>query len=256
MKLLFIPFAFLLFVSSTALLAAESSSDLVTPLAFINKHCADCHNDSTSEGGFRADLLSKDLADAANYKGWSRVLARVQSGEMPPQDAERPAEADVSAALTALKTVFHVDAQARHGEAGRVRVRRLNRLEYENTVRELLGIDTPLRDLLPEDDLRDGFSNQAGGLSISPIHIQQYMAAADRALEAASVRQAQPETTTHRFSYTHDAEKPFHGHAHNKLQCDRSTRHDRRRGSHLQRVARGRRQAARVARALRREAPS
>ena len=220
MKLLFIPFAFLLFVSSTALLAAESSSDLVTPLAFINKHCADCHNDSTSEGGFRADLLGKDLADATNHKVWSRVLARVQGGEMPPQDTERPAEAEIVAALAALKTAFHEESQARHGEAGRVRVRRLNRLEYENTVRDLLDIDTPLQDLLPEDDLIDGFSNQAAGLSISPVHIQQYMAAADRALEAASVRQARPETKTYRFSYTDDAEKPFHGHAHNKLQCN------------------------------------
>ncbi|MDA0810306.1 MAG: DUF1592 domain-containing protein, partial [Planctomycetota bacterium] len=220
MKLLFIPFAFLLFVSSTALLAAESSSDLVTPLAFINKHCADCHNDSTSEGGFRADLLGKDLADATNHKVWSRVLARVQGGEMPPPDTERPAEAEIVAALAALKTAFHEESQARHGEAGRVRVRRLNRLEYENTVRDLLDIDTPLQDLLPEDDLIDGFSNQAAGLSISPVHIQQYMAAADRALEAASVRQARPETKTYRFSYTDDAEKPFHGHAHNKLQCN------------------------------------
>ncbi|MDA0921795.1 MAG: DUF1592 domain-containing protein [Planctomycetota bacterium] len=220
MKLLFIPFAFLLFVSSTALLAAESSSDLVTPLAFINKHCADCHNDSTSEGGFRADLLGKDLADATNHKVWSRVLARVQGGEMPPPDTERPAEAEIVAALAALKTAFHEESQARHGEAGRVRVRRLNRLEYENTVRDLLDIDTPLQDLLPEDDLIDGFSNQAAGLSISPVHIQQYMAAADRALEAASVRQARPETKTYRFTYTDDAEKPFHGHAHNKLQCN------------------------------------
>lgn len=51
-----------------------------------------------------------------------------------------------------------------------MRVRRLNRLEYENTVRDLLDIDAPLRDLLPEDDLRDGFGNQAGALSISPVH--------------------------------------------------------------------------------------
>lgn len=210
----------ILLVPLAALYVTESASAREMPLAFVEKHCKDCHNASTSEGGFRADLLTKELANPANHKAWSRVLARVQSGEMPPQDAERPAEAEVSAALAALKTAFHEAARARHGEAGRVRVRRLNRLEYENTVRDLLGIDTPLRDLLPEDDLSDGFSNQAGGLSISPIHIQQYMAAADRALEAASVRQARPETKTHRFSYTHDAEKPFHGHAHNKLQCN------------------------------------
>jgi hypothetical protein len=145
----------------------------------------------------------------------------VQSGEMPPpDDTERPAEAEVVAALGGLKAAFYATAQSQHGEAGRVRVRRLNRLEYENTVRDLLDVDTPLQDLLPEDDLINGFSNQAAGLSISPVHIQQYMAAADRALEAATVRQARPETTTHRFSYTHEAEKPFHGHAHNRLQCN------------------------------------
>jgi mono/diheme cytochrome c family protein len=190
------------------------------PLAFVKQHCADCHTGDAAEGGFRADLLSKELDKPANHKAWSRVLARVQSGEMPPQDTERPTEAEIVAALAALKTAFHEESQARHGEAGRVRVRRLNRLEYENTVRDLLDIDTPLQDLLPEDDLIDGFSNQAAGLSISPVHIQQYMAAADRALEAASVRQARPETKTYRFSYTDDAEKPFHGHAHNKLQCN------------------------------------
>ncbi len=84
----------------------------------------------------------------------------------------------------------------------------------------MLDIDTSLRDLLPEDDIRDGFANQADGLSISPVHIQQYMAAADRAIEAASVRQVRPETKTSRFSYCHDAEKPFHDHPHNKLQCN------------------------------------
>ena len=214
-----IPIATLLTLLAT-LHCVHPASAREVPLAFINKHCADCHDGGTAEGGFRTDLLGEDLADATNHKAWSRVLARVQSGEMPPQDTERPAEAEIVAALAALKTAFHEESQARHGEAGRVRVRRLNRLEYENTVRDLLDIDTPLQDLLPEDDLIDGFSNQAAGLSISPVHIQQYMAAADRALDAASVRQARPETKTYRFSYTDDAEKPFHGHAHNKLQCN------------------------------------
>lgn len=201
--------------------AAEPASALEVPLGFVRKHCSDCHAGNDAEGGFRVDLLGEDLADAANHKGWSRVLARVQSGEMPPpQHTERPVEADVDAALAVLKNAFYRESRARHAEAGRVRVRRLNRLEFENTVRDLLDIDTPLQDLLPEDDLIDGFSNQAAGLSISPVHIQQYMAAADRALEAASVRQARPETRTYRFSYTDDAEKPFHGHAHNKLQCN------------------------------------
>ena len=190
------------------------------PISFLEKHCVDCHDDASKKGDFRADLLGKDLADQVNYKAWSRVLARVESGEMPPPKEERPAAKESLAALKALKTAFREEAAARLGECGRVRVRRLNRLEYENTIRDLLGIEIPLRDLLPEDDLRDGFTNQAAALSISPVHIQQYMAAADRALEAASVRQARPETKTHRFAFNHEAEKPWSAYLHNRLQCN------------------------------------
>jgi len=201
---------------------AHASGAGEVPVSFVETRCLECHDDLTAEGDFRADLLGRDLADPASHMAWSRVLARVQSGEMPPPNkTDRPAEPEIAAALGALKAAFHEDAVSRHvEEGGRVRVRRLNRLEYENTVRDLLAIDTPLRDLLPEDELRDGFSNQADALSVSPVHIQQYLAAADRALENASVRQARPETKTHRFSYNHEAEKPFHGHAHNQLQCN------------------------------------
>lgn len=188
---------------------------------FVVQHCADCHDKQNAEGDFRIDLLGTDLADEANHKRWARVLARVENGEMPPASfADRPADAESAVALQALKLAFHEHAKADRDKSGRVRTRRLNRLEYENTVHQLLGVHTPLQDLLPEDDLADGFSNSTDALSISPVHIQQYMAAADRALQDATVRQTRPETITHRFSYTHEDEKPFHGHAHNKLQCN------------------------------------
>ena len=206
---------------SLIFLSANPTPAATVPLSFVAKHCVGCHDDSVSEGDFRADLLPKNLGDAASQKAWSRVLARVQSGEMPPpKKKDRPPEKEVTAALVALKTAFHEATLAKHNEAGRVRVRRLNRLEYENTVRDLLGIDSALRDLLPEDDLRDGFNNQTAALSISSVHIQQYMAAADRALDAASIRQARPETKTHRFAFNHEAEKPWSAYAHNRLQCN------------------------------------
>ena len=221
MKLAYSFLIVLVLQSSAMLLAADPANVRDLPLAFVTQRCRECHNDSTAEGGFRADLLGKELTDSSNHQRWSRVLARVQSGEMPPpQETDRPSAAEVSAALTVLKTALHEHAQAKHGPAGRVRVRRLNRVEYENTVRDLLGIDTPLRDLLPEDDLRDGFSNQTAALSISPVHIQQYMTAAERALEAASVRQARPETKTYRFAFNHEAEKPWSAYLHNQLQCN------------------------------------
>ena len=188
---------------------------------FVEKHCAECHDESTAKGDFRIDLLGTDLANEANHKRWARILERVQNREMPPaKKKDGPTAAEKETALQALRSAFHDQAKTDRADGGRVRTRRLNRLEYENTVRDLLGIHTPLQDLLPEDDLADGFSNNTGALSISPVHIQQYMAAADRALQDATFREARPETKTHRFSYNHEIEKPFHGHAHNQLQCN------------------------------------
>ena len=205
-------------VLALALLGSLPAAEL--PKTFVEKHCVDCHDKETTKGDFRADSLGTDLSKPEHLKDWARVLARVQAGEMPPASrTERPSSTETQSALAALKSSLHAEAQTRHADAGRVRIRRLNRLEYENSVRDLLGIDTSLRDLLPEDDLRDGFTNQSGALSISPVHIQQYMAAADRALEAASVRQPRPETKSLRFAFDHEAEKPWSAYAHNRLQC-------------------------------------
>ena len=205
-------------------LIASSGSAAELPAAasaFVKKHCAECHDDSTAKGEFRIDLLGNDLAKEAHRQRWARVFERVQNGEMPPaKRKDGPSAAEKETALQALRLAFHDQAKSDRGDGGRVRTRRLNRLEYENTVHDLLGIHTPLQDLLPEDDLADGFSNNTGALSISPVHIQQYMAAADRSLQDATFPQAQPETKTHRFSYNDDVEKPFHGHAHNQLQCN------------------------------------
>lgn len=188
---------------------------------FVQKNCLECHDNSSPEGDFQIEGLSVDLKDAVNQKKWARVLARVQHGEMPPTSASvQPESAELAAALQALRMAFHEQAIADRNNAGRVPTRRLNRLEYENTVRDLLGVQTQLQDLLPEDDLADGFSNSSGALSISPVHIQQYMAAADRALHDATIHQPQPETKSYRFSYNHEDESPFHGHPHNRLQCN------------------------------------
>ena len=214
--------SYLIFASVSLITSSVTAADFPKAAReFVEKHCAACHNDQTAESDFQIDLLGRDLADEANHQRWARVLARVQNGEMPPANSrDQPVTAERSDALQALRLAFQEQAKADRVDEGRVRTRRLNRLEYENTVRDLLGVQTPLQDLLPEDDLADGFSNNTGALSISPVHIQQYMAAADRALQDATVRQTRPQTKTHRFSYTHEDEKPFHGHAHNKLQCN------------------------------------
>ena len=89
-----VPFAALLLAPLANLHAVEPSSNRELPISFVKKHCADCHDANTSKGNFRADLLTKDLGDPKNIKAWSRVLARVQSAEMPPpKKTQRPTEA-------------------------------------------------------------------------------------------------------------------------------------------------------------------
>jgi hypothetical protein len=201
-------------------IAAESAS-APAPLhgAFLREHCGECHAGDAAEGGFRAESLVDDFDSVEAVARWGRAITRLETGEMPPADSPRPDPVALRRVLLEAKERLAAAAARRRPE-GRGRIRRLNRLEYENTVRDLLGIDAPFQSLLPEDDLAEGFSTVSDSLTISPVHIQQYMAAADRALEEATVRQPRPETRSHRFSYAAEAEKPFNDYFFNKMLCN------------------------------------
>lgn len=172
---------------------------------FLKTHCYDCHDADTQKGKFRMNnLAALDPAEAA--KKWGRILSRLEAGEMPPPKKPRPPQTQTANVLMGIKVTLAAEAKVRRGE-GRARIRRLNRLEYENTVRDLLGITTPLQDLLPEDDLADGFNTASAALSISPVHIQRYMEAAETALQAALVRGARPEVLKRTLSFSDEKEQ-------------------------------------------------
>ena len=193
-----------LFLGSLSRNAANAAT---TPNAheFLETHCYDCHDADMQKGKFRIDnLASLDPSEAAKKLG--RILSRLEAGEMPPPKKPRPPQTQIADVLMGIKVTLAAEAKARRAE-GRARIRRLNRLEYENTVRDLLGITTPLQDLLPEDDLADGFDTASAALSISPVHIQRYMEAAETALQAAIVRGARPEAVTSKFSFSDEKEQ-------------------------------------------------
>ena len=183
--------------------AAPASN--VNAREFLETHCYDCHDADTQKGKFRMDnLTALEAAEAA--KKWGRILSRLEAGEMPPPKKPRPPQPHVDEVLSRVKVALAAEAKVRRGE-GRARIRRLNRLEYENTVRDLLGITTPLQDLLPEDDLADGFDTASAALSISPVHIQRYMEAAETALRAAIVHGARPEVVKRTLSFSDEKEQ-------------------------------------------------
>jgi mono/diheme cytochrome c family protein len=217
----------LLIACALAWLALPGGAPAAEPVAgpaplhgpFLAKHCGDCHGGDAAEGGFRVGMLVGDFDSPAVAAHWGRAIMRLETGEMPPAESPRPDAAELRQVLLEAKRALAA-AAARHRPAGRARIRRLNRLEYENTIRDLLGIDAAFQSILPEDDLAEGFSTGADALTISPVHIQQYMAAADRAIEEATVRQQRPETRAHRFSYAADAEKGFNDYFFNTMLCN------------------------------------
>jgi hypothetical protein len=166
----------------------------VRPL--LASHCTSCHSGEKPKGKLRLDRLSSDLADTATREHWVEVVARVKSGDMPPEGKPRPAEKDIQAFLNWLTPrVSAADSVARAAQ-GRVVLRRLNRIEYENTVGDLLRIPIKLKDQLPADGSADGFDNASAANHTSSFLMEQYLEAADKALNLAIANRPQPPPTT------------------------------------------------------------
>lgn len=145
---------------------------LVLQQDFLQRHCQECHGAEKPKGNFRIDKLEGR---------WQDVLEQVTSGAMPPKKKPRPTAKEVQA----LTSWINDKEAARRASQGRVVLRRLNRVEYENTVRDLLSIDINVQDLLPVDSSDHGFDNVGEALHSSSFLMEKYLEAADRALNAA-----------------------------------------------------------------------
>lgn len=153
--------------------------------AFLKSNCLKCHGAEKQEGELRLDTLSPLTSGSDSIKVWSAIFEMVDAGEMPPSDSPQPLLAEKKAFLSVVSQ--QLAAVARPKPA----LRRLNRVEYQNTVQDLLGIDTELGELLPEDSSVQGFDNVAGGLGLSAILLERYLEAADEAFSA-SIRRIEP----------------------------------------------------------------
>ena len=170
--------------------AREASGDwrlAVRPL--LENHCLDCHGPEERKAGMRLDdLLSgpagADLDQEEVARRWTRVFDKLAAGEMPPESEPRPPAERIEVAVGRLRTELRAASLHRQRTEGRVLVRRLNAIEYENTVRDLLGVAVPLRDLLPEESGTGGFDTVSVGLDLSATHFLRYQEAAARAVQA------------------------------------------------------------------------
>ena len=136
---------------------ARSFDDAIRPILAAN--CVSCHSGDKPKGDLRLDQLKPDFADEATRETWLRIAERVTAGEMPPKAKPRPAEKDVQTLSAWINGQAQIALAARRARQGRIVLRRLNRTEYENTVRDLLGVDVDLKDMLPLDSSANGFDN-------------------------------------------------------------------------------------------------
>src|SRR5688572_28660188 len=166
--------------------------------AFLALHCMECHEGDRAKGDFRLDRLPRDLADDASRERWLVVLERVRAGEMPPEKKPRPAQGEVRQ-LTDWVHAGLKAADAKRAAEGRAVLRRLNRVEYENTVRDLLGTDVDLREMLPPDTSLHGFDNVGDALHTSSFLMERYLEAADAALNMAIANGPQPPLVKKRY---------------------------------------------------------
>ncbi len=143
--------------------------------ALINQYCVTCHNERAKTGGLILDKIDIDHA-GEHAEVWEKVVRKLRGGMMPPQGMPRPEQAKIDGLITWLETSLD-QAEAAHPDPGRAALHRLNRTEYANAIRDLLGLKVDVSALLPADDESNGFDNIAEVLRVSPSLLEAYLAA-------------------------------------------------------------------------------
>ena len=149
---------------------ATSFTNTVQP--FVTKNCVLCHNAKAKVGGLDLSAYHSEADVLKAPDIWEKIATRVRNHEMPPKGRPAPADADIA------KVTAWIDSTVAKPDPGRVTARRLNRVEYTNTVRDLLAVNFRAADSFPPDDFGYGFDNIGDVLSLSPVLMEKYLSAA------------------------------------------------------------------------------
>lgn len=164
--------------------------------AFFKTYCTDCHNAEKQKGKVRLDDLPFEITDIPNAERWQKILNTLNSGEMPPEDKKQPASAEKAEFLDHLSHAMVAARKTLTDQGGVITMRRLNRREYENTIRELLRVKVDAKSL-PSDAGSGGFDTKGSSLFFSSDQFEQYLAIARTALDEAMLAGERPVTSKH-----------------------------------------------------------
>ena len=176
--------AFASLVPSSVLHAGEPETKT---LAYLQAHCIRCHGKEEQNADRRFDFLSDEIRDHESAELWQEVLDAVNRGEMPPEDEPQPSSEDTTEFVSGLTRNLQFAREAL-ATADQQRFRRLNRHEYRNTIRDLLGVNMESFDpttAFPADDRVDGFDNVGERLVLSDYLMQCYLEAASESIDKA-----------------------------------------------------------------------
>ncbi|HEY5312453.1 MAG TPA: DUF1592 domain-containing protein [Pirellulales bacterium] len=182
------PIRYGLLIGVWALAASAAVADERAPLAvrststaemrqIAGRYCFECHGRGSAEGKLSLDKLVDDSDRAKRHAAWLAVWKNLRAQTMPPADEPQPQDQERLAVIRWIeREVFHLDPA--NPDPGRVTIRRLNRVEYENTIQDLLGVDFDAAEAFPADDTGYGFDTIGDVLTISPLLVEKYLEAA------------------------------------------------------------------------------
>jgi hypothetical protein len=177
--------------SASAKKAASATRFETGVVPFLTNHCYSCHGGGKNKGELALDKYRDVKELLKDREVWENVTDMVRTGEMPPKDKAkdkpRPDPAEAERAMTAIDTILEEFDCGGSREYGRVTIRRLNRTEYNNTIRDLVGVDFKPSADFPNDDVGYGFDNIGDVLSVSPLLLEKYLSAAETVFEHAIV---------------------------------------------------------------------
>jgi Protein of unknown function (DUF1592)/Protein of unknown function (DUF1588)/Protein of unknown function (DUF1587)/Protein of unknown function (DUF1585)/Protein of unknown function (DUF1595)/Planctomycete cytochrome C len=155
--------------------------------AFLKDYCLECHNEEKQKGKVRLDQLSFTLDSVQGADLWQKILNQINSGEMPPEDSKQPERGAKTEFLDSLSHTLMSARRSLGDSGGNITMRRLNRREYKNTIRDLLGVNVDVRDL-PADGGAGTFDTAGSSLFMSSDQLEQYLSLGRKALDESFAR--------------------------------------------------------------------
>ena len=170
------------YASGGSLTVSPHESAAATQRALLDRYCVTCHSDAQTERGLvPVSLESVDVTNVAtDAELWEKVVRKVRAGVMPPAGRPRPAQDAHNGLASYLAAALDAEAALRPDPGRTEPFHRLNRTEYQNAIRDLLGLEVAVEELLPGDDASYGFDNIAGVLRMSPTLMERYLLAAQK----------------------------------------------------------------------------